>query len=76
MTGVPANFGDATGGIISTTTRGALVYFGGVEAVSSGIAIDENVYGLDNNAFNLFEATLSGPLLMKKIVMEKRLIQF
>ena len=43
--GVPANFGDATGGIISITTRGASrVYFGGVEAVSSGIAMDENVY--------------------------------
>ena len=65
--GVPANFGDATGGIISITTRGASrEYFGGVEAVSSGIAMNENVYGLDNNAFNLFEATLSGPLLMKK----------
>ena len=65
--GVPANFGDATGGIISITTRGASrVYFGGVEAVTSGIVIDETPYGLDNNAFNLLEATFSGPLLMKK----------
>ena len=65
--GVPANFGDATGGIISITTRGASrTYFGGVEVVSSGIALNENVYGLDNNAFNLFEGTFSGPLLMKK----------
>ena len=65
--GVPANFGDVTGGIISITTRGASrVYFGGIEAVSSGIAIDENVYGLDNNGFNLLEGTFSGPLLMKK----------
>ena len=65
--GVPANFGDATGGIISITTRGASrVYFGGIEAVSSGISIDENVYGLDNNGFNLLEGTFSGPLLMKK----------
>ena len=31
--GVPANFGDATGGIISITTRGASrTYFGGIEA--------------------------------------------
>ena len=37
--GVPANFGDATGGIISVTTRGASrTYFGGFEVVSSGIA--------------------------------------
>jgi len=65
--GVPANFGDATGGIISITTRGASrVYFGGVEAVTSGIVIDETPYGLDNNGFNLLEATFSGPLLMKK----------
>ena len=65
--GVPANFGDATGGIISITTRGASrVYFGGVEAVSSGLAFGEDVYGLDNNGFNLLEATFSGPLLMKK----------
>jgi hypothetical protein len=65
--GVPANFGDATGGIISITTRGASrVYFGGIEAVSSGFASGEDVYGLDNYAFNLFEGTFSGPLLMKK----------
>jgi hypothetical protein len=65
--GVPANFGDATGGIISITTRGASrVYFGGIEAVTSGIGINENVYGLDNNGFNLLEGTFSGPLLMRK----------
>ena len=55
------------GGIISITTRGASrTYFGGVEVVSSGIGFNENVYGLDNNAFNLLEGTFSGPLLMKK----------
>ena len=65
--GVPANFGDATGGIISITTRGASrVYFGGIEVVSSGMAVGENVYGLDNYGFNLIEGTFSGPLLMKK----------
>lgn len=36
--GLPANYGDATGGIISVTTRGpSSVYFGSIEAVSSGI---------------------------------------
>jgi hypothetical protein len=65
--GVPANFGDATGGIISITTRGASrVYFGGVEFVSSGFKSGDDVYGLDNYGFNLLEATFSGPLLMKK----------
>jgi hypothetical protein len=65
--GLPANYGDATGGIISITTRGASrFYFGGVEAVSSGFKIGENTYGLDNFGYNLFEGVLSGPLFMKK----------
>ena len=35
--GVPANYGDAVGGIISVTTRGpSAQYFGSIEAVSSG----------------------------------------
>ena len=63
--GVPANYGDATGGIISITTRGASrFYFGGVEAVTSGFKLGENTYGLDNYGYNLFEGVLSGPLLM------------
>ena len=73
--GVPANFGDATGDHFNYNTWCFSCVFRGVEAVSSGIAMDENVYGLDNNAFNLFEATLSGPLLMKDS-NGKRLIQF
>jgi len=65
--GVPANYGDATGGIISITTRGASrFYFGGVEAVTSGFKIGDNTYGLDNYGYNLFEGVLSGPLLMRK----------
>lgn len=65
--GVPANYGDATGGIISITTRGASrFYFGGVEAVSSGFKLGENTYGLDNFGYNLVEGVVSGPLLMKK----------
>ena len=65
--GLPANYGDATGGIISITTRGASrFYFGGVEAVSSGLKIGDNTYGLDNYGYNLFEGVLSGPLFMKK----------
>lgn len=73
--GVPANYGDVTGGIVSITTRGpSEVYFGSVEAVSSGIYLkgkDENgydgkVFGLDKYGYNLFEGMISGPLLMKK----------
>tara|TARA_B100000508_G_scaffold141095_1_gene146739 strand:+ start:11455 stop:15204 length:3750 start_codon:yes stop_codon:yes gene_type:complete len=73
--GVPANYGDATGGIISVTTRGpSSKYFGSAEVVTSGFYIkgqdslgyDGQVYGLDNYGYNLFEGMLSGPLLMRK----------
>jgi len=66
--GLPASYGDATGGIISITTRGASsFYFGGVEAVTSGFKIGDNqTVGLDPYGYNLVEGILSGPLLMKK----------
>lgn len=65
--GVPANFGDATGGIISITTRGpSSKYFGGVEVLTSGFKIGDNVIGLDKFGYNLFEGSLSGPLAFRK----------
>ena len=73
--GVPANYGDVTGGIISITTRGpSKTYFGSFEAVSSGVYVngedpdgyDGKVYGLDKFGYNLFEGMLSGPLLMRR----------
>lgn len=73
--GVPANYGDATGGIISVTTRGpSSKYFGSAEVVTSGfyfkgedsLGYDGNVIGLDNYGYNLVEGMLSGPLIMKK----------
>jgi hypothetical protein len=66
--GLPANYGDATGGIISITTRGASsFYFGGIEAVSSGFKTGDNQsVGLDRFGYNLIEGILSGPLLMRK----------
>ena len=73
--GIPANYGDATGGIISITTRGpSSQYFGSIEGVTSGfyikgkdpIGYDGKVYGLDQFGYNLLEGMISGPLLMKK----------
>jgi hypothetical protein len=73
--GLPANYGDATGGIISVTTRGpSSIYFGSAEVVTSGFYFkgkDENgydgkVYGLDKYAYNLVEGMFSGPLWMTK----------
>ena len=64
--GLPANYGDVTGGIISVTTRGpSTFYFGGFDYLTSGFKFGENTYGLDNYAYNLLEGTISGPLFSK-----------
>lgn len=73
--GLPANYGDATGGIISVTTRGpSAQYFGSIEAVTSGFyfsgkdpdGYDGKVFGLDKFGYNLVEGMFSGPLWMSK----------
>ncbi|MGD1845452.1 MAG: TonB-dependent receptor domain-containing protein [Salibacteraceae bacterium] len=65
--GLPAQYGDITGGVISITTRGpSSTYFGQFEYVTSGYKFGDNVYGLDNYGYNLLEFSLSGPLWMKK----------
>jgi len=68
--GVPANYGDVTGGLINITTRGpSRQFFGGAEYLTSGFKTGDDiteVYGLDKFAFNQVEASLSGPLLFKK----------
>ncbi len=73
--GVPANYGDVTGGIISVTTRGpSAVYFGSIEAVTSGFYLkgadpngyDGKVFGFDKYGYNLLEGMLSGPLWMQR----------
>jgi hypothetical protein len=73
--GVPANYGDVTGGVISVTTRGpSAKYFGSFEGVTSGFyfkgadpdGYDGKVYGLDKFGYNLLEGMISGPLLMRR----------
>lgn len=73
--GLPANYGDATGGIISVTTRGpSAKYFGSIEGVTSGMYLkgkdkdgyDGKVYGMDKFGYNLVEGMFSGPLWMQK----------
>jgi outer membrane receptor protein involved in Fe transport len=57
--GLPAQYGDATGGVISITTRGPSKTFnGGVEAVTSQLT---DAYG-----YNVLSANLSGPLYTRK----------
>lgn len=68
--GVPANYGDVTGGLINITTRGpSRNFFGGVEYLTSGYKVGDDItdiVGLDKFAFNQAEASLSGPILFKK----------
>ncbi len=66
--GIPAQYGDATGGIVNITTRGASKeWFGGIEYLTSGFKKgSDQIIGLDNHGFNLLGFSLSGPLLTKK----------
>ncbi len=65
--GIPANYGDATGGIISITTRGASsTWFGGVDLLSSGFRAGDDIVGLDPYGQSQVEGFLSGPILFKK----------
>lgn len=62
--GTPAEYGDATGGIISITTKGpASRYAGGIEMITSGLGERK---GLDAYGYNFVGFSVSGPLLMKK----------
>jgi len=57
--GVPAQYGDATGGIINITTRGpSKEFFGGIEFVTSEL--------FDKYGYNLVGGNLSGPVLSKR----------
>lgn len=54
--GIPAKYGDATGGVVNITTRGpSREFFGGVEASTSQF--------LDPYDYNLLNFSLAGPLL-------------
>jgi hypothetical protein len=57
--GVPAQYGDATGGIISVTTRGpSKEWAGGIELATSEL--------LDSYGYNLASFDVSGPLLTSR----------
>ncbi len=65
--GVPAQYGDVTGGVVNITTRGpSRKYNGGIEYNGSGVKIGDRVYGLDQYGYNLLEFSLTGPLLKGK----------
>ncbi|MDP6908499.1 MAG: TonB-dependent receptor, partial [Flavobacteriales bacterium] len=67
--GIPAQFGDVTGGVISVTTKGASPKtYGGIELVSSGGIKynDKNDYLFDPQGYHLIAANISGPLISIK----------
>ncbi|MFT3884005.1 MAG: carboxypeptidase regulatory-like domain-containing protein [Flavobacteriales bacterium] len=68
--GVPASYGDVTGGLVNITTRGpSRSFFGGVEYLTSGYKVGKDItdiVGLDKYAFNQAELSLSGPILFRK----------
>lgn len=68
--GIPASYGDVTGGLVNITTRGpSRKFFGGVDYLTSGYKVGPDItdiVGLDNYAFNQLEVSLSGPLFFKK----------
>jgi len=65
--GIPANYGDATGGIVNIVTKGAASNLhGSLELVTSGFKTGENANGLDRFGYNLVEFSLTGPLIFEK----------
>lgn len=66
--GTPAEYGDATGGVIAITTRGpASTYMGSVEVITSG-AGEKNgkLRGMDAFGYNFVGFSIGGPLLTQK----------
>ncbi|MFM1931533.1 MAG: hypothetical protein RL226_836 [Bacteroidota bacterium] len=65
--GIPANIGDATGGVMNISLRNSSAkWFGGFEAITSGFKSGEGAVGLDRYGYNLVEGVISGPIAFKK----------
>jgi hypothetical protein len=65
--GIPANIGDATGGVINISLRSSSrTWFGGGEVITSGLPVGETAIGLDRFGYNLAEGSVSGPILWRK----------
>lgn len=63
--GLPANYGDVTGGVISTTTKNPLpYYFGGGELITSS---PFDAMGNRGYHYNLAGLTIGGPIWKKKV---------
>jgi outer membrane receptor for ferrienterochelin and colicin len=65
--GIPANIGDATGGVINISLRNSSSkWFGGAEVISSGLPTEDGAIGFDEFGYNVIEGSLSGPIAFTK----------
>lgn len=65
--GIPANIGDATGGVMNISLRNSSSkWFGGFEVITSGFRSGETAVGLDRYGYNLIEGVVSGPIAFRK----------
>ena len=65
--GIPANIGDATGGVINISLRNSSrTWFGGGEVITSGLPTETSAIGLDKFGYNLAEGSISGPIAWRK----------
>ena len=65
--GIPANIGDATGGVINISLRNSSSkWFGGGEVITSGLPTEEGAIGFDDFGYNVFEGSISGPIAFAK----------
>src|ERR1035437_6573611 len=71
--GTPAEYGDATGGVIAITTRGpSSRYAGSVEFISSGMGEkNQKSRGLDAYGYNFAGFSITGPILTNKDTVNK-----
>ncbi len=71
--GTPAEYGDATGGIIAITTRGpASSYMGSLEVISSGLGEKNGKSrGLDAFGYDFVGFSFGGPLLLHNDTINK-----
>ena len=65
--GIPANIGDATGGVINISLRNSSSkWFGGGEVITSGLPTEEGAIGFDDFGYNVVEGSISGPIAFAK----------
>ncbi|NND78021.1 MAG: TonB-dependent receptor plug domain-containing protein [Flavobacteriales bacterium] len=66
--GIPANVGDVAGGAINISTRSSTIpkFFGGIDIISSGFRVGDDIVGLDAYGQTQIEGSFGGPLAFRK----------